>query len=96
VFTARYVLPTQCIYVLCVDLRTNNENFLMKIVVQFRQHIAEFFLNDTLSHKSYTQNLLSVLLFANRVVYQIMWKNMVEPERPQMPLQYSACALYAE
>jgi hypothetical protein len=22
-----YVLPTQCIYVLCVDLRTNSEHF---------------------------------------------------------------------
>jgi hypothetical protein len=24
-FTARYVLPTQCIYVFCVDLRTNSD-----------------------------------------------------------------------
>jgi hypothetical protein len=27
VFTARYVLPTQCIYVFCVDLRTNRDCF---------------------------------------------------------------------
>jgi hypothetical protein len=27
VFTARYVLPTQWIYVFCVDLRTNSDYF---------------------------------------------------------------------
>jgi hypothetical protein len=27
VFTARYVLPTQCIYVFCVDLRTSSDYF---------------------------------------------------------------------
>jgi hypothetical protein len=27
VFTARYVLPTQCIYVFCVDLKTNSDYF---------------------------------------------------------------------
>jgi hypothetical protein len=27
VFTARYVLPTQCVYVFSVDLRTNSDYF---------------------------------------------------------------------
>jgi hypothetical protein len=27
VFIARYILPTQCIYVFCVDLRTNSDYF---------------------------------------------------------------------
>ena len=31
----------------------------------------------------------------NRAVYEIMSTNMVEPERPQMTLQYGACALNA-
>jgi hypothetical protein len=33
-----------------------------------------------------THILFSVTFFApeNRAVYEIMWKNMVEPERPQM------------
>jgi hypothetical protein len=31
----------------------------------------------------------------NRAVYEIMSKNMVEPERPQMTLQYGAYALNA-
>jgi hypothetical protein len=26
----------------------------------------------------------------NRAVYEIMWKNMVQPERPQMTIQYGA------
>jgi hypothetical protein len=30
VFTARYVLPTQCIYVFCVDLRTNSDYFTIQ------------------------------------------------------------------
>jgi hypothetical protein len=30
VFTARYVLPTQCIYVFCVDLRTNSDYLTMQ------------------------------------------------------------------
>jgi hypothetical protein len=31
----------------------------------------------------------------NRAVYEIKWKHMVEPERPQMTIQYGACALHA-
>jgi hypothetical protein len=30
VFTARYVLPTQCTYVFCVDLRTNSDYFVIQ------------------------------------------------------------------
>jgi hypothetical protein len=30
VFTARYVLPTQCIYVFCVDLRTKRDYFTIQ------------------------------------------------------------------
>jgi hypothetical protein len=30
VFTARYVLPTQSIYVFCVDLRTNSDYFTVQ------------------------------------------------------------------
>jgi hypothetical protein len=31
----------------------------------------------------------------NRAVYEIMSKNMVEPDRPQMTIYYGACALHA-
>jgi hypothetical protein len=37
VFTARYVLPTQCIYVFCVDLRTNSDYF-----AKFRKSTVNF------------------------------------------------------
>jgi hypothetical protein len=30
VFTARYVLPTKCIYVFCLDLRTNSDYFTIQ------------------------------------------------------------------
>ena len=31
----------------------------------------------------------------NRAVYEIMWENVVEPDRPQMAEQHGACALRA-
>jgi hypothetical protein len=30
----------------------------------------------------------------NRALCEIMWKNVVEPNRPQMTIQFSACPLY--
>ena len=30
----------------------------------------------------------------NNTVYEIMWKNVVEPDRPQMMLSYDACILH--
>jgi hypothetical protein len=35
-------------------------------------------------HKFYVQKLFS----ESRIVYEIMWKNMVEPGRPQMTIKY--------
>jgi len=32
--------------------------------------------------------------FENREVYEIMWKNIVELDRPQI-IKYGACALHA-
>ena len=32
----------------------------------------------------------------NRAVYEIMWKSIVEPDRPQMTVAYGACALHDE
>ena len=29
------------------------------------------------------------------VLYEIMWKNTVQPDRPQMTIKYGACALHA-
>jgi hypothetical protein len=34
-----------------------------------------------------THNLCSITFFSeNRAVEEIMWKNMVQPDRPQMPI----------
>jgi hypothetical protein len=30
----------------------------------------------------------------NPAVYEIMWKIMVEPERPEITISYSTCALH--
>jgi hypothetical protein len=38
--------------------------------------------------------LCSITFFpSNRTVYEIMWKNMAEPDRP--PIKYIACAFHA-
>jgi len=41
-----------------------------------------------------TQILCSVNFFRpkNRAVYEIMWKNIVEQDRPQMKIKHDACA----
>jgi len=31
----------------------------------------------------------------NRAVYEIMWKNIVQPGRPQLTIQYGACPMHA-
>jgi len=35
-----YILPTQCIYVFCVDLRTNSDNF------PIQQQLTDFYKRD--------------------------------------------------
>jgi hypothetical protein len=46
------------------------------------------------AEKIETHILCSITLSENRAVYE-MWKNMVEPDRPQMTIQNDACALHA-
>jgi len=41
------------------------------------------------------QNIFYNLFFENHAVYEIMWKNMIEIDRPQMIIEFDACALYA-
>jgi hypothetical protein len=31
----------------------------------------------------------------NHAIYEIMWENMIQPDRPQMTILYSTCALCA-
>ena len=35
-------------------------------------------------------------VFEIRAVYETLWKRMVEPDCPQMIIQYGSCALHAE
>ena len=49
-------------------------------------------ISDKFVEKIKTQVLCSLtLFFENRAVYEIVWKNIVEPQRPQMTI----CALHA-
>ena len=54
----------------------------------------------TVSDKNLEQIKTHILCFItffpeNRVVYEIMCQNMVEPDRPQMAILFGACALHA-
>jgi hypothetical protein len=42
-----------------------------------------------------THLVFSIFFFENRAVFEIMWKNIVQPYRPQMTIQYGAYALHA-
>ena len=42
--------------------------------------------SDNFVQKNKTQYLCSTTSFQNRAVYEIMWKNLVEPDRPQMTI----------
>jgi hypothetical protein len=41
---------------------------------------------DKVIEKTRTQFACSVNFSGNCVIYEIMWKNMVEPDRPQMTI----------
>jgi hypothetical protein len=53
--------------------------------------------SDKFVEKIKTQILCSIMFVfhENLAVYEAMWKNMVEPEKPQMTIHYCACALRA-
>jgi len=51
------------------------------------------------SGKCCTENqntlLCSIIIFGNHALYEQMWKNSVEPDRPQLTIKYGPCALFA-
>jgi hypothetical protein len=54
-------------------------------------YIAEFFLELEMFHINVLEKIKKHFTFniffpENRAVYEIMWKNMVEPDRPQMTI----------
>jgi hypothetical protein len=44
--------------------------------------------------KTKTHILYSITFFQNCVIYEIIWENTIERDRPKMT-KYSACTLYA-
>ena len=53
--------------------------------------------SDKFVQKIKAHILCSVTFFPseNRTVYETMWKNIAQPDRPQKTIEYSACALHA-
>jgi hypothetical protein len=74
----------------------------MKTYVHLWWYLAAFFLELEMFHKKCRKNpnnfLWSVAIsffFKNRSVFQITWKNMIEPERRQIRIQYGASAQHS-
>jgi hypothetical protein len=42
-----------------------------------------------------TQFYVHYLFFENHAIYEIMWKNMVQLDRPQVTVQYGSCTKHA-
>jgi hypothetical protein len=51
--------------------------------------------SDKIVEEIKTHILCSIIFSENPGVYETMWKNMVQPDRPQMTKKYGACALHA-
>ena len=52
--------------------------------------------SDESSSNLQNTHLHSIFFPENRDVYEIMWKNMVETDRPYVTIQFGACALNAQ
>jgi hypothetical protein len=64
----------------------------MKANFPFLSYLAQFFLEWEMFHTKVVQKikthfLCSITLFKNRVIYEIMWQNVVEPDRLQMAIR---------
>jgi hypothetical protein len=53
--------------------------------------------SDKICRENPTTNFMfnGVFFFEKRAVYEIMWKNVVEADRPQMTIKCGTCALRA-
>jgi len=45
---------------------------------------SQYYVSDKSKHAYYVQNLFP----ENRTVYERMWRNMVQPDRPQLKIKY--------
>jgi len=62
--------------------------------------LAEFFVKWNIFHTKVVEKIKTHFMFndffppENRAVYEVMWKNNIQPDRPQMAIEYGACALH--
>jgi hypothetical protein len=50
--------------------------------------------SDKSCRENQTTRMVLNNIFHKFVSYEIMWKNVVVPDRPQMTIQYGACDLH--
>jgi hypothetical protein len=79
------------VHLYLAELFLKCEMFQTKVAKKIKTHIfSQFF---TFNYK--THILCSITFFPeNRAIYEIMWKNVVEPDSPQITIYYSACAVH--
>jgi len=56
----------------------------MKTYVHLWWYLAKFFLEGEIFQATVAEKIKTRFVSKNRAVYEIMCKNMVEPDRPQM------------
>ena len=62
----------------------------MKTNIHFWSYLAQFFLEWEMFQRNVLEKIKTCILctitffFENRAVYEIMWKNIAQPGRPQM------------
>ena len=63
----------------------------MKTNIRFLSHLAVILRMRNVSDKICTENLNTYFMFnyvlLSRAIYEIMWKNRIEPDRPQMKIR---------
>jgi hypothetical protein len=45
--------------------------------------------------KTHTLCAVTLLFFENHAVYEVMWENTVETDKPKLTIQYGTCAVHA-
>jgi hypothetical protein len=70
----------------------------MKTNTNFLSYLAQFFLErDITDKRRENQNTHFIFnnIFLKIVPFEIKWKNILQPDKPQTTIKYGACALHA-